>query len=194
MAATSPAPALAADLLSDPLIAAVMARWDRIALPQGWLVAGALAQTLWNRRHGFAPGHGIDDIDIVYFDAADLTEAAEARQAARLAALLADLPVRLDVKNEARVHLWYGAKFGTTIAPYRSCLDAMATFPTTATAIGLRIGPAGPDLAAPFGTADLEAGVIRANKRQIPREVYQAKLARWRPLWPRLTYLSWEES
>jgi hypothetical protein len=39
----------------------------------------------------------------------------EARVAAR--ALLADLSVAVDVKNQARVHRWYARRFGFAIEP-----------------------------------------------------------------------------
>ena len=32
-----------------------------------------------------------------------------------------------DVKNEARVHLWYEARFGAAIPPYQSAEAAIAT-------------------------------------------------------------------
>src|SRR5437899_6635367 len=53
----------------------------------------------------------------------------------RLRDLFQHLPIKLDVKNEARVHLWYEDRFGYAIKPYLSSADAIATFPTTATAV-----------------------------------------------------------
>src|ERR1700730_3374080 len=38
----------------------------------------------------------------------------------------------------ARVHLWYEDRFGYALKPYLSSADAIATFPTTATAVGVR--------------------------------------------------------
>src|SRR4029077_1290893 len=46
----------------------------------------------------------------------------------------------------------------------------------------------------PFGLDDLFGLVVRPNKRQITRAIYEAKVDRWRPIWPRLTYLPWEEA
>lgn len=37
-----------------------------------------------------------------------------------------------------RIHMWYEAKFGYQITPYTSTAEAITTFPTTATAIGLK--------------------------------------------------------
>lgn len=182
---------LGALILASPILAPILRDWSAIALPDCWLVAGALAQTVWNASFGFAPGHGISDIDLVYFDVADLSETAEAHHAARIHRLFHELPVRIDVKNEARVHLWYGAKFGYEIQPYASTEDAIGSFPTTATALGVRPGASGLSIRAPFGLSDLFHLVVRPNKRQITRPIYEAKISRWKDLWPHLTYLSW---
>lgn len=175
------------------LLKPLLARWHRIALPDAWLVAGAVAQTAWNALFGLPPSHGIHDVDIVYFDPNDLSEAAEAAHSARIRAEFADMPVWIDVKNEARVHLWYEAKFGFPIAPYPSTAAAIATFPTTATAIGIRPGESNFDLCAPFGLADLSQGIVRPNKALITRDIYEKKVARWAPLWPGLRIIPWEQ-
>jgi len=177
----------------SPLLAPVLRRWSTIALPDSWLVAGAIAQTVWNDASGFPLQHGISDIDIVYFDAADLSQETEARHAARLQAEFDDLPVRLDVKNEARVHLWYETKFGYPIRPYSSSPQAIATFPTTATSIGIRPEASGLALCAPYGLSDLFGLIVRPNKTQITRAVYQAKIARWTRLWPKLNVIAWDD-
>jgi hypothetical protein len=184
---------LQAILARSPLLAPILLSWDRVALPDGWLAAGAVAQTVWNHRFALPPIHGIDDIDIVYFDADDLSKETEETHAARLRHMFAALPVRLDVKNQARVHLWYAAKFGYAIAPYASIADAIATFPTTATAVGLRPRGAGLELCAPYGIADLLGAVVRPNRKQITPAIYAAKVARWIALWPRLTVMPWDD-
>jgi hypothetical protein len=94
--------------------------------------------------------------------------------------------VRIDVKNEARVHTWYEAKLGYPIAPYKSITDAIESFPTTATAIAIKPTPSGVAINAPFGIDDLMSGIIRPNKRQITREIYSAKVERWTTIWPGL--------
>jgi hypothetical protein len=161
-------------------------------LPDCWLVAGALAQTFWNNAFGLPLAHGIADVDIVYFDADDLSEEAELRHSRRIRDLFAELPLRIDVKNEARVHLWFEAKFGQTIPPYVSTADAISTFPTTATAIGIQRTMTQLRLVAPYGLDDLLDLIVRPNKKQITRSVYEAKVARWLTLWPRLHVLSWD--
>jgi uncharacterized protein len=185
--------ALSGIVRSHPILSPVLERFDAVVLPDAWLVAGAVAQSVWNASCGRPPAYGLKDLDIVYFDAADLAAETEAAHEERLRALFADLPVKLDVKNEARVHLWYKDVFGNRIDPYVSTADAIATFPTTATSIGVRPDGGRLRLCAPFGLDDLLAGVVRANKRQITRAVYEKKTARWRALWPELTYVGWDE-
>ena len=109
--------------------------FDEILLPDAWLVAGSIAQTVWNVVCGQPAESGIKDVDLVYFDPTDLSQETEAAHEQRLRNLFRHLAINLDVKNEARVHIWYEAKFGYPIAPYFSSADAIATFPTTATAV-----------------------------------------------------------
>jgi hypothetical protein len=178
--------------LRSPILSPILDRWSAVSLPDCWLVAGALAQTFWNNAFGLPLAHGIADVDIVYFDADDLSEEAELRHSRRIRDLFAELPLRIDVKNEARVHLWFEAKFGQTIPPYVSTADAISTFPTTATAIGIQRTMTELRLVAPYGLDDLLDLIVRPNKKQITRSVYEAKVARWLTLWPRLHVLSWD--
>jgi hypothetical protein len=179
---------------SSPILSAALARWSSISLPDCWLSGSAIAQTVWNDILGLPSGYGLADIDLVYFDANDLSAEAEMRQATRVRDILADLPIWIDVKNEARVHLWYESKFGYTIVPYSSAAHAITTFPTTAGAVGIRPTPSGLSIFAPFGLSDLLGLVVRPNKTQITRATYETKTARWRTLWPQLAIIDWSEA
>ena len=130
-------------VLASPVLGPILREWSAISLPDCWLVAGAVVQTVWNDAFGFPPEHGLKDVDLVYFDISDVSEIAEVRHAERIRRLFGGCPAAIDVKNEARVHLWYAEKFGREIAPYRSAVDAIATFPTIATAVGIRPGSSG---------------------------------------------------
>ena len=172
----------------------ILERFGEIVLPDCWLVAGAIAQTIWNLRCEQPAEFGLKDVDLIYFDEQDLSFESEASHERRLRDLFQHLPIKLDVKNEARVHLWYEDRFGYAIKPYSSSAAAIATFPTTATAVGVRRICGRLECCAPFGLDDLFGLVVRPNKRQITRAIYEAKVDRWRPIWPRLTYLPWEEA
>jgi hypothetical protein len=172
----------------------MLRRFDKIGLPDSWIVAGCIAQTVWNLACGRTAAFGIKDVDLVYFDPTDLSAESEADHEKRLRLYFKDVPVKLDVKNEARVHLWYERAFGYPIPAYRSTADAIASFPTTATAIGVRRVDGKFECCAPFGLADLFALRVRANKRQITPAVYDAKVRRWRCIWPELLFVAWDDA
>jgi uncharacterized protein len=177
----------------NPVVGAVLDRVPVLGLPDWYLGAGAVAQTVWNAAHGFARDHAIKDYDIVYFDARDLGADAELAAGERVAAALGDLGVRVDVTNEARVHLWYEDRFGAPLDPYRSVEQAIATWPTTATAVGVRPDPGGGlTVCAPFGLDDLFGLVVRPNRVLVPEVVYREKADRWKATWPRLTVVGWD--
>jgi hypothetical protein len=157
-------------------------------VPRSWLCG---TDNL-NVAHGKAPSADILDYDLVYYDR-DLSEARERSVQREARELVADLHIELDVTNEARVHLWYPRQFGYGIQPYQSTEDAIGTWPTTATAIGVRPSGRALEVWAPFGTDDLFNLVVRANRVQITPEIYDAKVTRWVTRWPSLVALTWED-
>lgn len=158
-----------------------------------YIGAGSIVQTVWNHVLGNPLNYGINDIDIIYYDE-DLSEEKEKKIEQRLQYLLGDLPLEIDVKNEARVHLWYEEKFGKRIEQYQSLEDAINSWPTTATALGIRKDDEGKfRVYAPFGLNDLFTLTVRANKVMITRDVYEAKVAKWMSKWD-LHVIPWEDS
>jgi hypothetical protein len=180
-------------LARSPIVATIVDRWLQIGLPDCWLVAGCLAQTVWNDAFGLPATHGISDIDLVYFDGEDLSAEAEAGHAALVRTLFADLGLWIDVKNEARVHLWYAEKFGNALAPYVSTEDAITTFPTTATAVGVQPRAGGLHVFAPYGLSDLLGLIVRPNKKQITQAIYDAKVNKWQAKWSGLRVVPWDD-
>jgi hypothetical protein len=182
------------ELLSrSRIISEVLRRAPDLRMPNWYLGAGCIAQTVWNAAHGFEPAFGIKDYDLVYYDFADLSSESENDYAAKADRLFRDLEVATDVKNEARVHLWYEQHFGYKIAPYESVEHAISTWPTTATSVAITTGTDGIlRLCAPFGLNDLLGLIVRPNKTQITKQIYQKKIGRWIGLWPCLQILSWD--
>lgn len=182
---------LEAVLRANQICAAIIDGAGSLGLPGWYLGAGAVAQTVWNWAHGRSPTADIADYDLVYFDPDDLSE--EAENAAEHAAIAAfgGFGARMDVTNEARVHLWYEGKFGVKLEPYASAEAAIATWPTTASSIGVTSRHGRFTVHAPFGTDDLWALIVRPNKTLVTRDVYEAKVARWSAIWPRLTIVPW---
>lgn len=142
---------------------------------------------------GRAVGTGIRDADLFSFDV-DRSWDAEDVVIRRGAELFADLPVPVEIRNEARVHLWYADRFGAP-APtaFGSVAEAVDGFAAVCCCYGLTLDAAGaPTVYAPHGYEDLFAMVVRPHRRLAPRHVYEAKAARWTGRWPELTVLPWD--
>ena len=179
-------------LADSSMVSEVLALLNTLDVPPLWLGAGAICGTVWNSVFGYDPAHGIKDLDIVYFDGG-LDAEAEAGIASKVAGIVGHIGLWADVKNQASVHTWYPDKFGSVIAPYSSLRSAIRTWPTTSSAVAVRL--VGDDLAveAPYGLDDLFGLVVRPNRIQVPRQVYEEKAARYHTCWPELTILPWEE-
>ena len=171
------------DLLRNRHNAAILARWADLELPDGWLVAGCLFQTVWNLQAGRPPESGIRDYDLFYFDDHDLGADAERAVQARCEAVLADLGVTVEVINQARVHLWYEADFGRPYQPLGSSRDGIARFLVPATCVGVRPW----ETCAPYGLDRLYRGELGMNPLVPHRELFEAKAASYRARWPALT-------
>lgn len=157
----------------SPPIEPILSKAHKLDLPDWHLCAGCLTQSAWNHRFNLPYDHGIDDIDLIYFDPSDLSEDAEEDAAQRARILFSNSKIRLDVKNEARVHNWYEGKFGVAIAPYSSLADAVASFPTTATSIALCKTDTTYEVIAPYGLNDLFDGIVRPNKVLVTQRSYE---------------------
>jgi len=165
-----------------------------LGLRDYYVGAGCIAQTVWNYHSGIDLTHGISDIDFVYYDNSDLSLKAENAIAEKVAAMIKPYKIKLDVNNQARVHLWYKEHFGYDIAPYDSVEDAINTWPTTATSVGVRLEKKKLQVYAPFGLNDLFGMIVRANKAQITEEIYMQKVEKWSTKWSGLTIIPWQES
>jgi uncharacterized protein len=180
-------------LSHNPVIAGILQQAPTLAMTNWYLGAGCVAQTVWNVLHGFEPTFGIKDYDLVYHEASDLSLEAQNRYQGRANEFFAHLHATVEVQNEARVHLWYAGHCGYEIAPYESVEAAINSWPTTATCVGVRTASAGGlHVYAPFGLTDLFNMIVRPNKLQITRELYEAKTKRWTRLWPKLQRLPWD--
>ena len=100
---------------------------------------------------------------------------------------------RFDVKNQARVHLWYETRFGKPTGAYRSSENAIDTFPTTVGSVGVRPQDGSLEAYTTFGFDDLLSLVVRPNKRLVTPDVYAAKVTRWKALWPKLSIVEWDD-
>ena len=181
-----------AALLTNPVAGTILRRMPELGLANWYLAAGGVFQTIWNVVTGRDPQAGIKDYDVFYFDSHDLSYEAEDAVIKRANRLFADIPATIEVRNEARVHLWYEQKFGVPARQFTSSEDAIDHFASTTCCYGVTADLDGAlRVYAPHGFHDLFALIVRPNPVLAPREVYEAKTARWREEWPSLTILPW---
>ena len=179
-------------LLRNQTLAEVLTRAAVLALPGWYLVAGCLYQTVWNVVTGRSAQAGILDYDLAYCDASDLSWEGEDAVIQAGSRLFGDLPVPVQIRNQARVHLWYAQKFGVPCPPHDSTEAAIDTFEATNACLGVRLEPGGRwRVYAPHGLGDVFNLVVRPNPVLAPRHVYQAKTTRWQREWPSLSVLPW---
>ncbi len=159
---------------------AILERWDDLALPDGWIVAGCLFQTVWNVQAGHAPDAAIKDYDLFYFDSSDTTEAGERKVQARVDRALCDLGVPIEASNQARVHLWYERYFGQPYEALHSSREGIERFLVPATCVGVRPG----ELCAPNGLDLLYEGVLTMNPLTPHHDLFKQKAESYRKRWP----------
>jgi len=179
------------ETLQNPHNAALLERLPFLGLSDAWLVAGCLFQTVWNLCSGLPATANIKDYDVFYFDASDLSESAEQAVQARASALFADLPITVEAKNQARVHLWYERWFGYPYTPLQSARNGIERFLVPCTCVGLQ--PAAHQrveastLYAPYGLEELYAGLLKPNPACPHLPLFRAKAESYRQRWPWLT-------
>jgi len=190
--AAAQADALRGIIRATPVLVTVLERLPELDLPDGWLVSGAIYNTVWNQLTGRPPLTGINDIDLFYFDASDLSYEAEDRAIKATDRVFADLPLPVQLRNQARVHLWYPERFGEPYPALNSSREAIDRFASLTHAVGARLDRAGEiELYTPFGLDDLFSFRITPNRRMNNRATHEKKAERARSVWPEIVVEAW---
>jgi hypothetical protein len=186
-------------VLQNPHNRIILDRLAKFGLDDWWLTAGCLAQTVWNLHADRAPEAGIADYDLLYFDP-DTSWEAEDAVIKQADALFSDLPIHVEIRNQARVPIWYPDKYGFEFGPVHAASDGIDRFAYQTTAIGLRksvdtteVDPDPYRLYAPFGLDAVMRGCVVPNPVLPVRAVYEAKVRRWQKLWPDLDVMPWPD-
>jgi hypothetical protein len=186
------AEALVSIVKSSPLLQTVLHRAQELDLPDWWLVSGTIYNTVWNALTNRPLITGIKDVDLFYWDNSDLSYEAEDEVIKRGATIFADLPVPVEIRNQARVHLWYQAHFGTSYAPLHSSCEAIERFASKTHAVGVRLEPEGTlSIYAPFGLDDLFSFRVTPNRATDNQNTHEAKGKRAMSIWPEITVEAW---
>lgn len=167
---------------SAPLMQ-VLTRLRELDLPDGMIFSGAVYQRVLNHLGGRPVDYGIKDYDVGYFDPDTSYEAEDAvirRVSAAFEPPLRDL---VEVRNQARVHLWFESKFGEPYTALGSTAEALTRFVSATFAVGVRLQRDDRlAIAAPFGLDDLFERRLRQNpRRRSPsfERIAAAAKARW---------------
>jgi hypothetical protein len=178
--------------LRNPVNEAIAGELFRLALPDAWIVAGCLVQTVWNVLTARPVDYGIEDYDIFYFDP-DTSWQTEDAVIRKLQDAFAAQGVKIEVRNQARVHLWYPQKHGVPYPALHSSTQGIDRFLTRNTQIGIRRRQGGYDVYAPNGFDDVVGMIVRPNPGpNFSAKNCDAKAARWKKLWPEITVLAVE--
>lgn len=177
---------LIARIIAEDAVAMEQLRAARtLGLPDWCIAAGFVRNRVWDHLHGIAPARPPVDIDVIYYDAADLSKESEQQHEAALGRLLPGLPWQ--VRNQARMHVW------KDLPQHRDTADSMIYWLESVTGIGVRLeADDSLSVIAPLGTDDLLNLRCRPTDfGRARRAEYESRVAakRWRELWPKVQFL-----
>jgi len=176
---------IAGIIAQDPVGMKQLRAARALTLPDWCIAAGFVRNRVWDHLHGISPPREPPDIDVLYYDAADLSKEREVAYEKRLDALL---PGPLwQVRNQARMHV------PKDLPQHRDTADSMTYWLETVTAVGVRLETDDSlTVIAPLGIDDLV--YLRCQPTafgRARRHEYEARIAakRWRELWPKVRFL-----
>lgn len=182
---------LIAIVRADPDLMTVLTTVRGLNLPDWMIFSGAVYQSVWNHLTGRAPGYGIKDFDLGYFDP-DTSWDAEDAVIRRVAEAFAEpLRSRVEARNQARVPLWFPQKFGEPYPPIACTAEALERFVAPAFAVGVRLeGDDAITVAAPFGLDDMFNLTLRPNPNRPTAKDWARVTARALERWPELAIVT----
>lgn len=151
-------------------------------LPDWWIGAGFVRNTVWNYLHSFK-SELVNDIDVIFYDKSDTTWDTEKLIEEKLESLIPGLP--WSVKNQARMHIKNGDP------EYTDSVDALSHWLETATCVAVKLDKKdNVILAAPHGIDDLvQLKVVLTPRSAHRKEIYEQRMKdkNWSKRWPKLT-------
>ena len=161
-----------------------------LALPDWWIVSGAIYNQVWNHLTGRPEMYGVKDIDLFYFDP-DTSFAAEDRVIHHATPRFPPMPP-VEIRKQARVHLWYPRHFGMPYPTLTHSAQAIDHFASRTHCVGIRLTDR-MEIYAPHGLDDIFSFRLTPNPVLDNRATHEAEAARQRTHWPELTLVPWPE-
>ncbi len=122
---------IAAIIAQDPVGMKQLRAVRSLVLPDWCIAAGFVRNRVWDHLHGISPPREPADIDVLFFDAGDISKEREAAYETRLDQIIAG--VSWEVRNQARMHL------RKNVPAHRDTAQAMTFWLETVTAVGVRL-------------------------------------------------------
>lgn len=155
-----------------------------LQLSEWCIAAGTVRELVWQHLFQDAVASLPNDVDLVYFHTGPRNSVQLQQQ---LSLLMPEL--NWEVTDQALVHTWHKDAQGRPVQPVYDLNQALASWPETATAVGVYLDQQGEmRVLAPLGLDDLFAGILRHNAAAVDVSVFQQRLQTKRFLqrWPNL--------
>ncbi len=163
-------------------------------LPNFYIAAGSIFQTIWNYYDNKPLNYEIKDIDIVYYNKNDISVDTDIQYYN----LIKDYCTRkgynyeIDVSNEARMHLWQKEKLDMDVSQYINSEDAINNWIATVHAIGITKENNNIRIYAPYGLSDIYSRTIRPIKHKYTtKDIYNKKAKSWSERFDNLNIIEW---
>ena len=182
---------LAAIVRADPGLMHVLTTVRGLGLNDWRVFSGAVYQSVWNAVTGRPAGYGIRDYDLGYFDPDTSWDAEDAVIKRVAAAFQPPFRDMVEVRNQARVHLWFEGKFGEPYEALAGTDEALARFVAPAFAVGVRLEDDDAiSVAAPFGLEDVFSLTLRPNPNRPLARGWDRAVTNARSRWPELSIIA----
>jgi hypothetical protein len=100
--------------------------------------------------------------------------------------------VAIEIRNQARVHLWYESRFGRQCPKYESSAHSLCYFASKTHAVGISLRADDMlDVHAPFGLDHVFSLKVVPNNALDNRETHLLKGRRAKAMWPEITVEDW---
>lgn len=167
---------------------------DSLNLPNYYIAAGSVFQTIWNYYDKKPLNNGIKDIDVIYYDSNNLSKESEEELENNVKNYFKQnsLNYEFDVHNEARMHLWKKENENKNINQYKNSEDAIDKWIATIHAVGITKENGEIKIYAPYGLSDIFSKTIRPIKHSAnSKDLYNKKAASWQKRFDGLNKIEW---
>jgi len=167
---------------------------EELKLPNFYIAAGSVFQTIWNYYDNKPLNSEIKDIDIIYYDSNILSKDAEFDLENKISDHFKSIGFNyeFDVHNEARMHLWKKENENKDINQYRNSGDAIDRWIATVHAIGITKENNKIKVYTPYGLSDIFSKTIRPIKHIAnSKDLYDRKVKSWCERFDGLNIIEW---